>query len=186
VPVLCNILLYVPCSCRARTKDRVTLTQLPGTLSAVAMPSATAAVTFGSLTNSSGFETVILMIPLMMVSGLVVTVVVVVAVAVVLVAVVWDVVVNVLLHVVVVLVVVVLVVVVLVVAVAVVVVVVVIVVRVEVTITQTGSVPLNARSDSQESVSGTPAKCSAQLTVQLLPITAPLQLWLYCDPTGIL
>jgi len=42
------------------------------------MPAATAAVAFGSSMNSAGFETTILMMPLMTVSGLVVTVVLVV------------------------------------------------------------------------------------------------------------
>jgi len=60
------------------------------------------------------------------------------------------------------------------------------VVRVEVTIRHTGGVPLNAEFASQDRVAGTPAKCSAQLTVQLPPVLTPLQSWLYCDPTGTL
>lgn len=79
----CSLRSFTPSSRLDATTDSVTLTQLPGTLSAVAMPLATAAVTFGSLTNAAGFETVILMMPLMTVSGTVVTVVVAVIVAVV-------------------------------------------------------------------------------------------------------
>lgn len=60
------------------------------------------------------------------------------------------------------------------------------VVRVEVIITHTGGVPLNAEFASQDMVAGIPAKCSAQFTVQLLPVPTPLQSWLYCDPTGTL
>lgn len=80
------------------TSDNVTsILQLGGKFIAAAMPAATAAVAFASLMNSAGFETTILMMPLMTVSGFVVTVVLVVMVLLVFVLVVVELVVSVLL-----------------------------------------------------------------------------------------